>query len=86
MKDCAHDIPNLRSRALCPLDAVQPFFNGYRLHVIESVIPPASKNPAVEIAFVSGTRRKRLASLILTNQLLEPVMRDQLGNRFRPAF
>jgi hypothetical protein len=39
MKDCAHDIPNLRSCALCPLDAVQPFFNGYRLDVIESVTP-----------------------------------------------
>jgi hypothetical protein len=64
MKDCAHDIPNLRSRALRPLDAVQPFFNSYRLDVIKSVIPPARKNPAIRIAFVPGARRERLASLV----------------------
>ncbi len=34
---------------LCPLDAIQPSFNGYRLHVIESVIPPARKNPLVRM-------------------------------------
>ena len=28
MEDCAHDISNLCSRRLRPLDAVQPFFNG----------------------------------------------------------
>jgi hypothetical protein len=46
MEDCAHDIPNLRSCALCPLDAVQPFFNSYRLDVLKPVIHPARKNPA----------------------------------------
>jgi hypothetical protein len=80
MKDCAHDIPNLRSRALRRLDAVQPFFNSYQLDVIKSVIPPARKNPTIQIAFVPGARRERLASLIFTNQLLEPVMSDQFGN------
>ena len=85
MKDRAHDIPNLRSRALGPLDAVQPFFNSYRLDVIKSVISPTRKNPAVQKAFVSGARRERLASLIFTNKLLEPVMSDQFGNRLRPT-
>jgi hypothetical protein len=41
----------------------------------------ARLDPAIEIAFVPGARRKRLASLIFTNQLLEPVMSDQFGNR-----
>ena len=53
--------------------------------MIQSVIPPARKNPAIQIAFVPGARRERLASLIFTNQLLEPVMSDQFGNRDRPA-
>jgi hypothetical protein len=35
---------------------------------------------------VPGARRERLASLIFTNQLLEPVMSDQFGYRARPAF
>lgn len=48
--------------------------------------PPARKNPPIEIAFVPDARRKRLAPLILTNQLLEPVMSDQFGNSLRPAF
>ncbi len=86
MEDCAHEVPNLRSRAFCPLDAVQPFFNCDRLDLIKPVISPARKNPALQIAFVRGSRRKRLASLILTNQLLEPVVSDQFGNRARPAF
>jgi hypothetical protein len=45
MKDCAHQIPNLRSRAFRPLDAVQPFFNGDRLYLIKSVISPTRQNP-----------------------------------------
>jgi hypothetical protein len=46
---------------------------------------PARKNPAIQIAFVPGARRKRVASLILTSELLEPVMIDQFRNRLRPA-
>ena len=34
MKDCAHQVPNLRFRAFCPLDAIQPFFNGDWLHLV----------------------------------------------------
>jgi Enoyl-(Acyl carrier protein) reductase len=56
-----------------------------RLDAIESVIPPARKNPAIQIAFVAGARGERLPSLIFTNQLLKPVMSDQFGNRARPA-
>ena len=67
--------------AFRPLDAVQPFFNGYRLYLIDSVISPTRKNPDIQIAFIRGSRRERLASLILTYQLFQPVMSNQFGKR-----
>jgi hypothetical protein len=77
MEDGAHQISNLRSRCFRPLDSVQPFFNGDRLYLIQSVISPTRENPDLQIAFIRGSRRERLASLILTNQLFELVMSNQ---------
>ena len=86
MEDGTHQIPNLRSRSFRPPDAIQPFFNSDRLDLIQPVISPARKNPGPQIAFVCGSRRERFASLILTDQLLEPVMSDQFGDRARSGF
>src|SRR5258708_3702205 len=46
-KECAHEVPNLSSCALCPLDPVQPLFDCYGLHLVERVISPARKNPVL---------------------------------------
>src|ERR1035438_6156639 len=86
MENGAHQISNLRSRCFRPLDAVQPFFNGDRLYLIESAISPTRENPDLQIAFIRGSRRERFASLILTDQLFELVMSDQFGKRARSAF
>src|SRR6185437_3296603 len=47
---------------------------------------PAGNNPTVQIRFVSCPRGKRLSSLLLANQFLEPVVSDQLGDCLRSAF
>src|SRR4029079_5528570 len=66
--------------------AIQPFLNSDGLNLIDPVIAPAGNNPAVEIAFVSSSCSKRRASLLLTGQLLESVVSDQLGDCLRSTF
>ena len=50
------------------------------------MISPAWNYPALEIAFVSSSRRKRLASLLLTGQFLQSVVSDQLDDCLRSTF
>jgi hypothetical protein len=62
MEDGTHQISNLRSRCFRQLNAVQPFFNGDRLYLIQPVISPTRENPGPQIAFIRGSGRERFAS------------------------
>jgi xylulose-5-phosphate/fructose-6-phosphate phosphoketolase len=44
MKDCAHQVPDLRFGAFRPLNAVEPFFNGDWFDLIQPVISPTRQN------------------------------------------
>lgn len=65
MEDCAHDIPNLRSRALCPLDAVQAFFNGHRFQLIKSVIPQRGRIHRPNAEVLEQSQRQDRAAIVL---------------------
>lgn len=65
-EECAHEVPNLGSCALSPLDPVQPLFDCYGLHLFERVISPARKNPVLQVAFIGRSRRERFSPVTIT--------------------
>jgi hypothetical protein len=85
MEEGAHEIPDLRFRGFGSFDAAQPFFNCDWPYLIESMGPPSWQNPILQIALVRGPSGKRLASLVLTYQLLKPIVSNKFGDGARPA-
>ena len=86
MEDGAHQVPHLGLRSSGPLNAVHPLLYCDWFDLIETMVSPARQNPSRQIAFVSGSRGKRLAALIVTSELFESVVVDQLRDRLRRTF
>src|ERR1700744_3666725 len=66
-----HDVSNLCFRSLGPLDTSQPILYGDGLNLVEPQIAPTRDDPVVEIAFVSGARRKSLTLGVAPSKLFQ---------------